>query len=103
MIVEQIQNLESELKLISYLNSGKALNTEEITTSAHKFFQNKYWTRSDVDSVIPEIKHKERLDLLRKKINDYELKLPDSETVLENLVVFIQKMAMSTQNIIFIP
>ena len=77
MIVEQIHNLEKELKLISYLNSGKALNTEEITTSAHKFFENKYWSRSDVDSIIPEIKHKERLNLLRKKLNDYDK--PDSK------------------------
>ena len=77
MVVEQIRNIEKELKLTSYLNLGKSLNTEEITTSAHKFFENKYWNRPDINSIIPEIKHKERLNLLRKKLNDYDK--PDSK------------------------
>ena len=51
MVVEQIRNIEKELKLTSYLNLGKSLNTEEITTSAHKFFENKYWNRPDINSI----------------------------------------------------
>lgn len=77
MVVEQIDNIEKQLKLISYLNSGKAVDTEQITTSAHKFFQNKYWSRDDVNCIIPEIKQKERLNLLKQKLKDYNK--PDSK------------------------
>jgi|TARA_R110001592_G_scaffold10155_3_gene53023 hypothetical protein len=73
MIIKQIEGITNKIKLRSYLQTGKSVDTDSITTQAHKFIQNKYWNRKDIFDIIPETKHKERLCMLTEKLSEYEL------------------------------
>lgn len=63
-ILQQIRKIEENIQLTYYLQYNSAFDITSITTSAHTFFQKKYWNRQDVDLIIPESKHHERYELL---------------------------------------
>lgn len=76
-VLDQIEYLSDEVQLRYYLTNNKALDLYDITTPAHTFFQRKYWNRADVDQIIPLSKHRERYDLLQKKLE--EISVPGIE------------------------
>lgn len=65
-VLTDISELSLDIQLTHYLVNNKSCNLDEITTSAHQFYKNKYWNRDDVDLIIPEAKHLERYDMLQE-------------------------------------
>ena len=59
-----------EKQIEYYLQNNKALEIDSFQTSAHTFFNRKYWNRSDIDSIIPSCKHRE----FESKLNTIESK-----------------------------
>jgi hypothetical protein len=52
-ILQQIRKIEENIQLTYYLQYNSAFDITSITTSAHTFFQKKYWNRQEqVDHLI---------------------------------------------------
>ena len=84
-----IEESEKRLCVNSYINDGKIVDLDSVTTSAHIFYKRLYWNRNDVFDIIPNCKHVERRDLLKARIEDYELQDYDQHiaNIYENRVL----------------
>ncbi len=79
-LLEQIKQFEIDIQLLHYLRFNSSIDINQISTSAHKFYQRKFWNRDDIDSIIPLVKHKERLDILKKAYDElYTKQVVESE------------------------
>lgn len=66
-IISKCDKLQDEIVLLYYLKNNSSLDTESITTNAHKFYKRLYPNRNDIDLIIPRTKHIERLALLNEQ------------------------------------
>ena len=66
-IIHKCADIENEISLLYYLENNSSIDVDLITTNAHKFYKRLYPNRNDIDLIIPRIKHKERLTLLKEQ------------------------------------
>lgn len=88
-IKEVTTGLENRLLVQSYIKAGKSIDLDTATTDAHKFYNRLYWQRDDIFDIIPKSKHLERMDILKARLEDFELHDYDSQIAktYENLIL----------------
>ena len=59
-----MNNKENIIQLKSWLKSGELIEESEYTTPAHTFIESLYPNRTDIDSIVPGSKNREKNDKL---------------------------------------
>ena len=65
-------DLLDKIAVRSYLKRGKTLPLDELEIPAVKYFRAKYWNRKDVESIIPENKHREQQLVYERALTNME-------------------------------
>ena len=59
-----------DVNMIHYMKSGEPIDFEECETNAHSFLNMKYYKKTDVNTVIPILKHVDRCRRYTKILKD---------------------------------
>lgn len=80
-----------DTNLLTYGEENKPISLEDISTNAHNFFQMKYYKKSDINRIIPILKHldycRQLSNVMRDKIDKYSdsVNMSYNNEVLDNL------------------
>ena len=89
-----------DINLQYYMEHNEPLNIDEISTLTHSFFNNKFYNKNNLNSIIPIMKHLEYCRKLSKVLKKY-INLPVhkyyNNEVLENLQ-YIESNGLQTLN-----
>ena len=92
-----------DVNLINYCVKGVPLSLDEISTNAHNFFQMTHYKKSNINTVIPVLKHIERCRkvcrVLKKTIERHlnELNGVYNESILDSLQ-YVEQNGLQTKN-----
>jgi len=73
-----------DVNLLHYINTNLPLQTDNIDTNAHNFFNMKHYRKKDINRVIPILKHLEYCRELSKILKDVIEKSSDSDNMSYN-------------------
>jgi len=96
-----------DVNLLYYMATSKPLYIEDIDTTAHNFFNMRYYKRQDVNVIIPVLKHLEKCreisQLLKDTIAKYNLyvNMSYNNDVLDNLSYIEQNGLQTVEGIVY--
>ena len=96
-----------DVNMIHYMKSGEPIDFEECETNAHSFLNMKYYKKTDVNTVIPILKHVDRCRRYTKILKDIIEKSGDyvnmsyNDEVSDNLLHIEKNGLMTTTGYVF--
>ena len=92
-----------DVNLLNYMSTGVPLDIEQINTTAHNFFNMRYYKRDNINTIVPVMKHLEKcrkvVKILKDTIEKYNkyVNMSYNNEVLDNLS-YIEKNGLQTTN-----
>tara|TARA_R110001592_G_scaffold157939_1_gene388842 strand:+ start:3044 stop:4357 length:1314 start_codon:yes stop_codon:yes gene_type:complete len=57
-----------DMNMLEWIDSGKTVDSESVSTTAHDFVRSRFWNRADTNQIVPISKHLEKIQTTQEEL-----------------------------------